>query len=116
MRVIDQTNPAECGVSKQWIEDWWQQHQRKDEIRKRIAEPNATHVLHRMIEQEEDIEATAAPWRHGSPGLRDVRPTVPDGIRHTACYFGKVSVVKAFDPVKGRMIMRADLYYREAQQ
>jgi hypothetical protein len=30
-------------------------------------------------------------------------------------YFGNVRVVKAFDPVEGREIMRADLYYGEAQ-
>ena len=31
-------------------------------------------------------------------------------------YFGNVRVVKAFDPVEGRIVMRADLYYREAQK
>jgi hypothetical protein len=31
-------------------------------------------------------------------------------------YFRNVRVVKAFDPVEGRTIMRADLYYREAQK
>jgi hypothetical protein len=29
---------------------------------------------------------------------------------------GNVRVVKAFDPVEGRLLMRADLYYREAQK
>jgi hypothetical protein len=57
---IDLIDFTKCGVSRQWIEDWWQQHQRKDEISKRIREANATHVLHRMIEREEDIEATVA--------------------------------------------------------
>jgi hypothetical protein len=35
------------------------------------------------------------------------------GIQTT--YFGNVRVVMAFDPVEGRMIMRADICYREAQ-
>ena len=30
-------------------------------------------------------------------------------------YFGDVRVVRAFDPVEGRMLMRADLWYREVQ-
>ena len=59
-QVIENIDLTECGVGKFWIEDWWQQHQRKDGIRKRIREANATHVLHRMIEREEDIPATVA--------------------------------------------------------
>jgi hypothetical protein len=37
-------------------------------------------------------------------------------MRVLTAYFGNVRVVKAFDPVERRIIMRADLYYREAQK
>jgi hypothetical protein len=39
-------------------------------------------------------------------------PTV-SGIQ--TAHLGNVRVVRAFDPVEDRMLMRADLYYREAQ-
>jgi hypothetical protein len=62
VRVLsNHVNAAECGVTKHGSAATL-----KDEIRKRIAEANTTHVLHRMIEQEEHIEATAAaPRSHG---------------------------------------------------
>ena len=66
-------HPAERGVSKQWIEDWWQQHQRKDGIRKRTREANATPILHRMIEREKDIPASVA----------DLESKVPVALRHS---------------------------------
>ena len=108
-------NPAEGGVTKQWIEDWWQQHQRKDEIRKRIAEANARHGLHRMIEREKDIPASVAALEAMvPPGCDTYAPPAPTVSGVAFAYFGNVRVVKAFDPAEGRTIMRADLYYREA--
>jgi hypothetical protein len=92
------------------------QHQPKNELRKRIAEANATHVLHRMIDPEEDIEATVAALEAIVPtGSETFAPPCPTASGILTTYFGNVRVVKAFDPVEGRMIMRADLYYREAQ-
>ena len=58
--VLDDIDLTECGVAKDWIADWREQHQRKDEIRRRMQAANATHILHRMIKQEEDIEASVA--------------------------------------------------------
>ena len=116
-RVLYHVNPAECRVDKQWIEDWWAGHQRKDEIRKRIREANATHVLQRMIEREEDIEASvAAQEAMVPPGCETYAPPAPTVSCVAFAYFGNVRVVKAFDPVEGRMLRRADLYYREAQK
>ena len=116
-RVLDQINPAECGVTKQWIEGWWQQHQRKDEIHKRIREANATHVLHSMIEREEDIVPTVLALGAMVPaGSGTFAPPMPCASAVLTCCFGNVRVMKAFDPAEGRMVMRADLYYREAQR
>jgi hypothetical protein len=113
-RVIENVDLTECGVGKFWIREWWAQHQRKDEIRNRIAEANAMHVLHRMIEREEDIEASAAALESLVPeGCESFAPPCP-----TAAYRPPTSemyrVVRAFDPIEGRMLMRANLYYREA--
>ena len=109
--------PHRVRSHQRWIEDWWQQHQRKDEIRRRIAEANATHVIHRMIEREEDIETTVAGLEaQVPPGCETFAPPMPTASGILTAYYGNVRVVRAFDPIEGRMLMRADLYYREAQR
>jgi len=91
--------------------------QRKDEIRKRIAGANETHFLSSMIDRPEDIEATVAALEaQVPPGSETFAPPRPTASGILTAYFGNVHVVKAFDPVEGRMIMRADLYYREVQR
>jgi hypothetical protein len=113
-RVLDDIDLTDCGVAKQWIADWWEQHQRKDEIRRRMQEANATHVLRRMIEREEDIEASVAALEAMVPAACETyAPPCPTASGILTTYFGNVRVVKAFDPIEGRMLMRADLYYRE---
>ena len=58
--------------------------QRKDEIRKRIREARATHVLCRMIEREEDIEASVAALESMVPaGCETLAPPPPNGVRDT---------------------------------
>jgi hypothetical protein len=48
-------------------------------------------------------------------GCETYGPPCPTASGIQTAYFGNVRVVKAFDAVEGRMIMRANLYYREAQ-
>jgi hypothetical protein len=82
--------------------EWWQQHQRKDEIRKRIAEANATHILHRLIEREEDIEASVAALEAMAlPRCEADAPPMLIASGVLTASFGNVRVVKAFDPVEG---------------
>ena len=49
-------------------------------------------------------------------GCETSAPPCPTASGILTAYFGNVRLVKAFDPVEGRIIMRADLYYREAQK
>lgn len=73
-----------------------------------------------MIEREEDIEAGVAALEAMVPaGSETFAPPCPTASGIQTAYFGRVRVVRvrvvrAFDPVEGRMLMRADLYYREA--
>ena len=70
-----------------------------------------------MIERDEDIEATVAALQAQVPaGCETYAPPAPTVSGVAFAYFGHVRVVKAFDPVEGRMQRRADLYYREAQK
>jgi hypothetical protein len=88
--------------------------QRRDEIRKRIAAANETHFLSQMIERLDDIEATVAGLEaQVPPGSETFAPPCPTVSGILTAYFGNVRVVEAFDPVEGRTIMRADLYYRQ---
>jgi hypothetical protein len=90
--------------------------QRKDEIQRRIREARDTHVLYRMIEREEDIKVgVAALEAQAPPGCETYAPPMPLASSVQTAYFGNVRVAAAFDPVEGRTIMRADLYYRQAQ-
>ena len=82
-----------------------------------MQEANATHVLTRMIEREEDIFATVLIMEDEvPPGCETFRPPRATASDVLTSYHGNVRVVAAFDPVEGRMVMRADLYYREAQK
>jgi hypothetical protein len=93
-RVLYHVNPAECRVTKQWIEDWWQKHEREDEIRRRMQEVNATHVLTRMIEREEDIQATVAALEALVPaGSETFAPPCPTASGVLTAHFGNVRVV-----------------------
>jgi hypothetical protein len=91
--------------------------QRNDEIRKRIAEANETHFLSSMIERLEGIEASVSALEAQVPaGSETFAPPRQTASGILTRYFGNVRVVAAFDPGEGRMLMRADLYYREAQK
>ena len=130
LRVIDTIDPAECGVTRQWFEGWWREHQRKDAARQKmdaaskeaarkqaIIDSGDYKVLHQMIKKPMDIAGTVLALQTAvPPGCEPPAPPNPtaSGVRTT--YFGDVRVVEAFDPIEGLMIRRADLYYREVQK
>jgi hypothetical protein len=92
-KVLADIDLAPCRITKQWIEDWWQQHQRKDEIQRRIRETRDTHVLYRMIEREEDIFATVLIMEDEvPPGCETFRPPRPTASDVLTSYQGNVRV------------------------
>ena len=68
------------------------------------------------IEEEKDLEAIAAGLVAQVPaGCETFAPPMPTASDVLTSYHGNVRVVRAFDSVEGRMLMRADLDYRETQ-
>lgn len=126
-RVFHEIDFAECGVTMEWLDRWWVEHQRKDAARKKmdaaskealrkqaILDSGDYKVLHQMITKPVDIHATVANMLGKvPPGCETIAPPCPtvEGVRTT--YYGDVRLVEAFDPIEGIMVRRADLYYRE---
>ena len=118
-----------CGVGRGWLIGWWKEHQRKDAARKEmdaaskeaarkqaILDSGDYKRLGAMIKHPRDIEATVSALRAQVPaGCDTIAPPNPTASGILTTYFGDVRVVEAFDPIKGLVVMRADLYYREKQ-
>jgi hypothetical protein len=71
----------------------------------RIAEANATHVLHRIIEREEDIEASVAALESMVPaGCETSAPPCSMASGILTAYFGNVRVVMGWDVIENRIL------------
>jgi hypothetical protein len=85
-RVFHEIDFTECGVTMEWLDRWWEDHQRKDAARKKmdaaskeaarkqaILDSGDYKVLHAMIKKQADILPTVASiLSHVPPGSETI--------------------------------------------
>jgi len=120
---LDVIDWNECGVSQEWVEGWWREHQKRDAfrkeneaVRKEVARKQAIldsgdyKTLHQMITKPVDIHATVRALQNSVPaGCETLAPPCPTASGVPTTYYGDVRLIETFDPIEGLMIRRADI-------